>query len=300
MISYSDYITQRLGCKVQKIAIDAGFSCPNRDGKLSTGGCAFCNNRTFSPPYCSPQKSVTQQINEGIDFFAHRGGAADSYLAYFQAYSSSYGKTEDLLRIYGEALSHPRVCGMIVGTRPDCIADDLLDALQNIAREKYICFDIGAESTYDATLSAINRGHTWSQTIDAVKRVAAAKIDIGLHLIMGLPGETRQMMLDEAKEVSKLPINILKLHQLQIVRGSAFENLYARQPEKFRLFEAEEYAEFCAQFVQRLRPDIAIDRFTNQSPPQWVIAPRWNIKNQEFTRLVEAKLNALQGVNASL
>ena len=142
MISYSDYITQRLGCKVQKIAIDAGFSCPNRDGKLSTGGCAFCNNRTFSPPYCSPQKSVTQQINEGIDFFAHRGGAADGYLAYFQAYSSSYSNTEDLLRIYGEALSHPRVCGMIVGTRPDCIADDLLEALQNIARDKYICFDV--------------------------------------------------------------------------------------------------------------------------------------------------------------
>ncbi len=290
MLTYSDYIVSRFGHKMQKIAIDAGFTCPNRDGTLGTGGCAFCNNRSFSPTYCAPDKSVTQQIDEGIAFFANKSNG-DGYIAYFQTYSSTYGNTADVLRLYHEALAHPHISGLIIGTRPDCIADDLLRELADIAKRTYVCIEIGAESIYNETLAAVNRCHTWELTQDAIRRVAAAGIDVGIHLIMGLPGESREMMLAEADAVSALPVTIIKLHQLQIVRGSAYERKYAEEPEYFRLFTADEYADFCTRFVRRLRPDIVVDRFTNQSPYKYVIAPRWGLKNYEFTRLVESKLD---------
>jgi len=289
LLTYSDYIAKRFGHKMQKISIDAGFTCPNRDGTLSVGGCAFCNNKTFSPTYCSPQKSVTQQINEGINFFSIKHNDL-GYLAYFQSYSSTYGNTADILRLYNEALAHPRISGLIIGTRPDCIANDLLAELSTLAQHTYICIEIGAESIYNETLTAVNRCHTWEQTQDAVNRVAAAGIDVGLHLIMGLPGETREMMMHEADVVSTLPVTIVKLHQLQIVKGSAFERMYAENPTHFSLFSVDEYVDFCVNFVQRLRPDIVVDRFTNQSPPDLVIAPRWNLKNYEFTHRVERKM----------
>ncbi|MBR5435098.1 MAG: TIGR01212 family radical SAM protein, partial [Bacteroidales bacterium] len=227
---------------------------------------------------------------EGIEFFANKHNTY-GYIAYFQAYSSTYGDTANTMRLYREALSHPSISGLIIGTRPDCIADDLLRELVDIAKHTYVCIEIGAESIYNETLAAVNRCHTWEQTQDAVRRVAAVGIDVGIHLIMGLPGETREMMLAEADAVSELPVTIVKLHQLQIVRGSSYERIYAENPSYFDLFKVDEYADFCVRFVRRLRPDIVVDRFTNQSPHKMVIAPCWGLKNNEFTRLVESKLD---------
>ena len=284
---YSAYIRRRFGGRVQKISVNAGFTCPNRDGTKGTGGCAFCNNSTFNPDYCDPRRSVGRQRDDGIAFFSPKY-QTQNYLAYFQAYSNTYGDTAAVLAKYREALAHPKVCGLVIGTRPDCLADDLLDALADMAREVYVAVELGAESCSDATLSAINRGHTWAETCAAVNRLAERRIAVGLHMIMGLPGESREFMLSEADTLSALPVDFLKLHQLQIVRGSLFAGRYASSPESFDLWRPDDYAAFCVDFAERLNPRIIIERFVSQAPRGMVLAPQWDIKNFEFTHLVDS------------
>nr|WP_319398333.1 TIGR01212 family radical SAM protein [uncultured Carboxylicivirga sp.] len=286
---YSSYIKNTFGERVQKLSVNAGFTCPNRDGTKGVGGCAFCNNSTFNPAYCGPEKSITEQLEQGISFFQPKYKTMQ-YLAYFQAYSNTYGETQELLKLYKEALDHPLVKGLVLGTRPDCISDDLLQHLAEWQKEYYIAIELGAESTLESTLVDINRGHTYAETVETTKRIDAYNIPVGIHLILGLPGESRLDILNHAKEISRLPANFLKLHQLQIVKGSAFAKKYRLNPESFNLYSAEDYIELVVDFIERMNPEIVLERFISQAPHDLLIAPRWGLKNFEFVAKVEKRL----------
>ncbi|WP_430817494.1 TIGR01212 family radical SAM protein [Carboxylicivirga sp. RSCT41] len=286
---YSSYIRRTFGERVQKVSINAGFTCPNRDGSKGTGGCAFCNNSTFNPSYCGPELSITEQIDKGSSFFRPKY-QTQQYLAYFQAYSNTYGETDYLLEQYQQALDHPKVTGIVLGTRPDCISDDLLEHLKEWRKDYYIAIELGAESTSNETLAQINRGHSYEETIEAATKISAAGIPVGMHLILGLPGEDRKQLLQHAVEVSALPINFLKLHQLQIVKGSAFAGIYEENPAHFNLFTAEEFIDLIVDFLELMNPQIVMERFISQAPHDLLIAPRWGLKNFEFVAKVEKRL----------
>lgn len=298
--SYSAYIKQKFGKRVQKVSLDTGFSCPNRDGTKGIGGCTYCNNNTFNPYYCKPKKSISQQLDEGITFFSKKYKTQE-YLAYFQAYTNTYADIELVKSLYIEAINHPKVVGLVIGTRPDCINEDLIQFLSDLAKQYYISLEFGVESTLNKTLDFINRCHTFEETIAAYELAKNKGIELGAHVIMGLPGETRDEILHHAVELSKLPINTLKIHQLQIVKHTMMAKQYEAQPELFQLFSPNEYIEFIAKFVSRLRPDIIIERFTSESPTHLLIAPKWNgIKNFEITAKIEKYLienNLWQGKN---
>jgi radical SAM protein (TIGR01212 family) len=286
---YSTYIRRVFGERVQKISVDAGFTCPNRDGTKGVGGCHFCNNSTFNPNYCSPKSGIREQIEKGIAFFSGKY-KGQKYLAYFQAYTNTYGETENLLKMYSEALSHLDVVGIVLGTRPDCIEDNLLEQLAKWQDKYYVAIELGAESTLNTTLDAINRGHTWEDTVDAIHRIKKWSIPIGMHLILGLPGETNADTLLHARRVSQLPIDFLKTHQLQIVKGSLYGHEYKNSSGKFRLFTPEEFIELIVDFLEVMNPDIVMERFVSQAPAELLIAPSWGLKNFEFVAKVERRL----------
>ncbi len=286
---YSSYIRRTFGERVQKVSINAGFTCPNRDGSKGEGGCSFCNNSTFNPSYCGPELSIVEQIEKGTSFFRPKY-QTQQYLAYFQAYSNTYGETSYLIEQYKQALDHPKVTGIVLGTRPDCISDDLLAHLKEWRKDYYIAIELGAESTSNEMLKQINRGHSYEETIDAAERISKAGIPVGLHMILGLPGEDRAQLLNHANVVSKLPISFLKLHQLQIVKGSQFGEIYAEQPDYFQLFTAEEFIDLVVDFIELLDPRIVMERFISQAPHDLLIAPRWGLKNFEFVAKVEKRL----------
>ncbi|MCU4155573.1 TIGR01212 family radical SAM protein [Carboxylicivirga sp. A043] len=286
---YSSYIKRTFGERVQKVSINAGFTCPNRDGSKGVGGCAFCNNSTFNPSYCGPELSILEQIEKGTSFFRPKY-QTQQYLAYFQAYSNTYGETEHLIAQYKQALSHPKVTGIVLGTRPDCISDDLLAVLKEWTKDYYIAIELGAESTSNETLEQINRGHTYEETIDAAERISKAGIPVGLHMILGLPGEDRKRLLEHATEVSRLPISFLKLHQLQIVKGSQFGEIYNEHPDYFNLLAADEFIDLVVDFLELMNPRIVMERFISQAPHDLLMAPRWGLKNFEFVAKVEKRL----------
>lgn len=286
---YSTYIKRTFGERVQKISVNAGFTCPNRDGSKGVGGCAFCNNSTFNPAYCDTAFTIGEQIEKGISFFQPKY-QAQNYLAYFQAYSNTYGETKDLINKYEQALANPKVIGLILGTRPDCISDELLQYLKQLQKKYYVAIELGAESTNEATLQTINRGHSYDETIDACHRINELAIPIGLHLILGLPGESRSQIMQHATEVSKLPISFLKLHQLQIVKGSLFASQYKQDADYFSLYNADEFVELVVDFIEMLDPRIVVERFISQAPADLLIAPAWGIKNFEFVAKVEKQL----------
>ncbi|MBD5335623.1 MAG: TIGR01212 family radical SAM protein [Bacteroides sp.] len=287
---FSDFLAEHFAGKVQKIAVNAGFTCPNRDGSKGRGGCSYCNNQSFNPGYCAPTESVGSQLEEGKAFFARKYPDM-KYLAYFQAYTNTHSSDIDrLMGLYEEALAVDDVVGLIIGTRPDCMPQELLDRLA--ALQAWVMVEYGAESSHDPTLEFVNRCHTWADTADAVRRTHDAGIPCGLHLIMGLPGEDEEMMLSTIDRVNELPVDTVKIHQLQLIRGTRM----ARDVEEGRYdiprFTAEEYADLCVKIVHRLRPDIAIERFVSQSPPELLIYPRWNLKNYQFTNLIHNRLRA--------
>ena len=291
--TYNDYgtwIRQKFPFRVQKISVDAGFSCPNRDGKLSRGGCTFCDNRTFNPSYCQPDKTITQQLEEGKAFFARKYPAM-KYLAYFQAYSNTYGTLDEISRRYEEALAVKDVVGLVVGTRPDCVNDAVLDYIQQLAERHFITVEYGVESVNNGTLLRINRGHTFECSRDAIERTKARGIITGAHIILGLPGEDAEENIRQAYVISSLPIDVLKIHQLQVIRGTALARQYEEHP--FRLFTADEYADVVIKYLERLRPDIVVERFVSQSPASMLMAPKWGMKNHEFTNLVVNKMKRL-------
>ena len=286
---FGDFLRERFPFKAQKIAINAGFTCPNRDGSKGRGGCTYCNNQTFNPSYCQTDKSVTDQLAEGVRFFSRKYPEM-RYLAYFQAYTSTYGELERLERLYEEALGYPGVVGLVIGTRPDCMPDSLLDYLTRLSEQVLVLVEYGVESTLDRTLRRINRGHDFAEAEEAIRRTAARGIAVGAHLILGLPGESRDEILGHADRLSDLPLATLKLHQLQLIRHTRMALEFERRPEDFHLFTVDEYIDLAIDFIERLDPAIALERFVSQSPKELLIAPDWGLKNYEFTARVNRRL----------
>ena len=273
--SYSNYFKKQFGGRVQKISIDAGFSCPNRDGKISTGGCTFCSNAAFNPSYCRPEKSIRQQIEEGIEFHQKRYRRVNQYLAYFQPFSNTYKPLAELKRIYSEALEVPSILGIVIGTRPDLIDEAILQHLNEIQKTHYVMLEYGVESVYDETLKRVNRGHDFATAERAIRMTAEYGIPCGAHFIFGLPGESKEMMLDAAEIISKLPLTTVKFHQLQIFKDTKMAEEYQLHPETFHLFDLEEYIDFVIDFAEHLNPDIVIERFAGEVPPRFLVSEPW-------------------------
>ena len=286
---FASFLSRHFSEKVQKISINAGFTCPNRDGTKGVGGCTYCNNQTFSPGYCRPQKSVAEQLEEGKHFFAHKYPHM-RYIAYFQAYTNTYGTLRQLESLYAEALAVDGVVGLIIGTRPDCVDDQLLDYLKGLARQRFVMVEYGAETSHNRTLALVNRGHTWEQTVDAVSRTAERGIPCGLHLILGLPGESRQDILTTVERASALPVDTLKMHQLQIVRGTKLARQVADGEIDYNELTVDEYIDLCCEVVEHCREGVCIERFVSQSPAELLLSPRWGLKNYEFTNLLNREL----------
>ena len=295
---FSSFIRRKFNTRVQKVSIDAGFTCPNKDGTKGVGGCTYCNNNTFNPDYCKPIKPIKQQINEGIEFFSKKY-KTQKYLAYFQAFTNTYAPLSDLKKMYEEALDHENVIGLVVATRPDCIKDEVLDYLEELAAAgNFIKLEFGLESTKNETLEAINRCQTHEEAIDAFKRADGRGLHLGGHLILGLPGETKEDMMNHAKMVSQLPINTLKIHHLQIVKHTMMAVQFKKTPEMFTFMELDEYIDFVVDFVEKLKPEIIIERFFSESPASMLIHPKYGLKNFEVKHLVEKRLEereAMQG-----
>lgn len=300
---YSEFLSALWpGLKVQKLSIDAGHNCPNRDGTLGTGGCIYCNNAAFSPAYCHEAGSVAAQIEEGKRFFARKYPDM-KYLAYFQAYTSTHAPLSELINAYEEALDQRDVCGLVVGTRPDCMPEELLHYLKEVNSKRVpVIVEYGAETFNDKTLSLINRHHTADCIRETVCRTAEAGIPVGLHLILGLPGEDRSEMQRSVKEACALPISVLKFHQLQIVKGTPLSGIwhsiregkplsaaYTDFPD-IKLFDLEDYLNLCVEIALSVPRQIAIERFTAQCPPALLEAPNWGLKNYQFTHKLYALL----------
>ena len=285
----SAYLSAHFPYKVQKISLNAGFTCPNRDGSVGYGGCTYCNNQTFNPAYCKTEKTVTEQLEEGKQFFARKYPDM-KFLAYFQAYTNTYAELEELKRKYEEALSVTDVVGLVIGTRPDCMPDALLDYLEELNKRTFLMVEYGVESTDNTTLKRINRGHTFEVAQEAIRKTAARGIRVGTHIILGLPGESREMLIEQAGVLSALPLTTLKLHQLQLIKGTRMAAEYADRPEDFHLYTADEYIDLAIDYVEHLRPDIVLERFVSQSPKELLIAPDWGLKNHEFTDKVKKRM----------
>lgn len=289
---FPQFLKQYFPCKVQKISLNAGFTCPNRDGSKGYGGCTYCNNQTFNPDYCRTEKPVRLQLEEGKRFFSHKYPEM-KYLAYFQAYTNTYGELESLKRKYEEALAVADVVGLVIGTRPDCMPDELLRYLEQINRHTFLIVEYGIESTRDETLRRINRGHTFHTTHDAVERTAARGILTGGHVILGLPGERHPDIVEQAATLSSLPLTTLKMHQLQLIRGTRMAMEYEQRPQDFHLFGIEEYIALVIDYIEHLRPDLVLERFVSQSPKELLLAPDWGLKNYEFNHRLQKRMKEL-------
>lgn len=307
--SFVGYFKKKYGERLQKIVLDAGFTCPNRDGTVGRGGCTYCDNAAFHPSYSTAGKSLHRQLDEGIQFHKVRYRTTEHYLAYFQSYSNTYAPLERLKSLYEDALSHPDVVGVVIGTRPDCVDEAKLDYLADLAGgnvlkgwkrslagepdrcSPIVIVEYGVESCYDSTLVRINRGHDFETARRAVHMTAARGLDVGAHFILGLPGETRQMMLDSCSLINGLPLRSVKFHQLQIVKGTRMEKEYAEHPEDFEKFTLEAYLDFFADMLERLRPDLYIERFAGEVPPRFVNETPWGlVRNVELLRMLDQVL----------
>ncbi len=291
--SYAAYFRRRFGGRVQKLSVDAGFDCPNRDGTAGRGGCTFCDNGAFTPSYCMPTKSVAQQIEEGIAFHRRRYRTSSRYLVYFQSYSNTYAPLERLQLLYGEALAHPDVAGIVVGTRPDCVDERKLDWLAELARDRYVAVEYGIESTSDATLRAVNRGHDYACAVRAVEMTAARGIPVGGHFILGLPGETERMLLDRTAQINALPLTTVKFHQLQVFRGTAMAAEYDADPARFPFWEVDAYIDLAVEILRRLRPTLVVERFASEAPPRYHYGPDWGLlRNERLWAMLDERLAA--------
>ena len=287
---FTSYLSKSFPFKVQKISINAGFSCPNRDGTKGRGGCTYCNNKSFSPEYSVCAKSITEQLKEGIEFFSHKYSEM-KYLAYFQSYTNTYDSIDKLVDLYEEALAYPDVVGLVISTRPDCMPNELLKYLEKVSAEHFVLVEYGVESTLNKTLERVNRRHTFEESQETIIRTAQHGIPVGAHMILGLPGESYDEIINHATSLSSLPLTTIKVHQLQIIKGTALAKEYKLLPESFHIFEIDEYIDLCVDFTERLNPSFYIDRFASQSPKDMLIAPDWGIKNHELTQKVIKRMN---------
>lgn len=291
--TFSDFLAERFDCKMQKLTIDGGFTCPNRDGTVGRGGCLYCNNSSFSPDK-GGGSTIAAQIAHGKSFFARKYPDM-RYLAYFQSYTGTHAPVSKLMPLYMEALEQPQVDGIIIGTRPDCMPDELLRELGELRKNYFVLIEYGAESSHNSTLARINRCHTAEQTAEAVGRTAAAGIETGLHLINGLPGEDKDMMLSTVEWINTLPVDVVKFHQMQVVRGTELARRWERNEADIIDFSVDDYINLCVEIVKRLRKDIAIERFVSQSPADMLIHPKWGLKNYEFANRLLKKLTVSCG-----
>jgi radical SAM protein (TIGR01212 family) len=298
--SYAEYIKKRFGGRVQKVSVDAGFTCPNRDGKIGTGGCTYCDNNGFNPSYCDPQKSITQQIKEGIEFHSLRYRRAKQFLVYFQPFSNTYAPIKVLKEKYEEALSFPGVAGLVIGTRPDCIDDEKLNYLAFLAKRWYIQVEYGVETHNDETLKRINRGHDSSIAEDVIRKTHELGVSTGAHYIFGLPGESIDEMFHTGEVISRLHLDTVKFHQLQIVKGTKIEQEFIKDSSTFHIFTLEDYIDFIIRFIERLNPAIVIERLTSEMPPRFLTGTNMGIiRYDEVLRRIEEELkkrNSRQGL----
>ena len=278
---FASFLSHYFEGKVQKISIHAGFTCPNRDGSKGTGGCTYCNNQTFNPEYCKPEFGIRRQLEDGISFFARKYPQM-RYLAYFQAYTNTYGELEQLKAMYEEALSVDGVVGLVIGTRPDCMPPALLDYIEELSRKTFVMVEYGIESTNDDTLLRINRGHDFATAIDAIRRTHERGILVGGHLILGLPGEDHAELMRQAKAIATLPLDMVKLHQLQLIRGTRMAREYDECPDDFHLYDVDEYIDLAIDYIEHLPETMVVERFISQSPRSLLIAPDWGMKNYQF------------------
>ncbi len=296
--AYSDYFKEVFGERVQKLTIDAGFTCPNRDGTVGRGGCTFCDNKAFNPSYNDPDKPVRQQLEEGIEFHRVRYRRVKKYLAYFQAYSNTYAPLDKLKQIYQPALDHPGVVGIVIGTRPDCISAEKLDYFAELSKERYVAIEYGIESVYNKTLDRVNRGHTFEETRWAVKETARRGIHTGGHIILGLPGEQENQWIDSARILSELPLSSIKFHQLQVVKGTEMAKEFMKYPEHFHQFELDAYLDLLCKIVERLNPAFVLERIAGEVGPGMSLYKGWGIRYDQvlhrFEKLLEER-NSWQG-----
>ena len=282
---FTSFLSESFPFKVQKISINAGFTCPNRDGTKGRGGCTYCNNKSFSPDYSPHIKTVSEQMEEGIEFFSHKYTDM-KYLAYFQSYTNTYESVDKLIDLYEEALAYPNVVGLVISTRPDCMPNELLEYFEIISAKHFVLIEYGVESTLNKTLERVNRQHTFEESVESIRNTAKRGIPVGAHMILGLPGESRSEILSHATTLSALPLTTIKVHQLQIIKGTAMAKEYKLLPESFHMFELDEYIDLCVDFSELLNPDFYIDRFASQSPKDMLIAPDWGVKNYELTQKI--------------
>lgn len=297
--SYSGYFRRMFGARVQKLSVNTGMTCPNRDGTLGVGGCTFCNNSAFSPSYCQPEKTVRRQLEEGMEFHRNRYRTAQKYLAYFQSFSNTYASLDALKATFNQVLEFPDLLGIIIGTRPDCVDEEKLDYLAGLAQDHYVVIEYGIESCYDESLRRVNRGHDFECARRAVEMTAGRGIHTGAHFILGLPGETRRMTLDQTEVINALPLSTIKFHQLQLFKDTPMAAEYASAPENFTFFGMEEYIDFFIDMLERLRPDLVIERFAGEAPPRFHAGPTWGlIRNERLLAMLEKRLeerNTWQG-----
>ncbi|NLJ82427.1 MAG: TIGR01212 family radical SAM protein [Bacteroidales bacterium] len=297
--AYSNYFKHRFGRRIQKLTIDAGFTCPNRDGSIATGGCSYCDNNAFSPSYCNSRKSITQQIEEGIEFHQKRYRKAENYLAYFQSYTNTYAPLDVLKQKFSEALANEKIIGIIVGTRPDCIDEEKLDYLAEIAQKKYVVIEYGVETCNNHTLKLINRGHDFETSVRALELTKKMGLKAGIHLIFGLPNENKEEWMQWTECLSDLPIHSIKFHQLQIIKNTPMVAYYTQHPENFYQFSFDDYVDFIIDFLERLNPQFLIERLTGEVPPAYLFTKPWNLlRNDQMLQLIENKMeerNTWQG-----
>jgi radical SAM protein (TIGR01212 family) len=291
--SYTEYMKGRFGGRVQKLTLDAGFTCPNRDGSRGRGGCTFCNNDAFSPAYCEPGRSIPEQLRMGMNYYKKRYRRVSSYLAYFQAYTNTYGDPDDLIPLYEQAVEYPGIIGLVVGTRPDCMPDELLDYFERLSRRKYVVIEYGIESCFNTSLERVNRGHTFEESVRALERTAGRGIRQGGHFIIGLPGESRADIIGEIKTISALPLNSVKFHQLQVVRDTKMEKQFRSDPDSFLQFSLEGYLELMVEILELLNPSVLVDRIAGEVNPGYLAGPSWNIRYDKVLRRFEDLLSEM-------
>ena len=293
--SYNRWLQDRFGERVYKVIVDAGFTCPNRDGTVATGGCTYCNNSSFRPPSAIKTEPIRDQVREGITYIRKRFHA-NKFIVYFQPFSNTYAETDYLRELYTDAIDHPEVVGLAIGTRPDCVDPGKIRMLDEIGRKTFVSLEFGVESIYDDTLRRVNRGHDYAAVLRAMEMVKGTSLHIGAHLILGFPWETREQWLSMADKMSRLGVDMVKIHHLHIVRGTGLAAEYSRQP--FRVLEYEEYLDLLCDFVERLDPSIVIERMFGEAPVDLLVAPNWNRDKNDLVRDIQRKFeerNVLQG-----
>ncbi len=288
--TYSEYFRQQFGGRVQKLSLDAGFTCPNRDGSKGKGGCSFCNNNAFNPSYCRPVKSISQQIDEGIVFHKKRYNRSIGYLAYFQAYSNTYESVDVLRSKYEEALDRPEVMGLVIGTRPDTVNGEILDYIASLSKDYYVIIEYGLESCFNSTLERVNRGHSFEDSLRAIDMTASRGIRQGAHFIVGLPGEARPEILAQTRIISGLPIQNIKFHQLQIVKNTQMAREYEADPGAFRIFSMEEYLELMLEVIEHLNPEFVVERIAGEVNPGYLLSESWGIRYDQVLAKFEGML----------